>query len=364
MKFTYKFFLPLILLFVSCGADQEEIHPKQKDLTEAVYASGNLFPRNEYKVSANADGFLTERLVHPGDLIEAGDKLFVIEHDLQSERLTAMSGILQKARENVDESSPVLSESRKALRSAQEKMRFDSTQYIRYKTLWESGSTSRAQYDQANLAWQLSRNEYEMRSEALRRLRNQLYVELQQATNNYNQARKDVSNSTVLSNIRGKVYDVTREQGEAVRRNEVLAMVGDAEEFYLKLQVDELDIAKIKTGQIAWIKLDVQPGKLYQAVVRKIYPRFSREEQAFRVDAEFSGEKPPSLYGVTVEANIIIQEKKQVLSIPRSLVSKGDSVWIKTDGEPRRVHIVRGVESFDEVEVISGVTANDILLKP
>lgn len=363
MKRNYTLIFSLAAI-LSCGKKSETIHPQLKDITEAVYASGNLYPKNEYKVSANADGFLAKRLIDPGDSIAIGDELFQIENELQSNRLEAMGKIYSKAGENAGESSPALLEARKALKSAYEKMKFDSTNYMRYKTLWEAGSVAKAQFDNMNLAYQLSKNDYEIRQESYRKLKNQLYVEWQNATNNYQAARKDEANTRVISNIYGKVYDVLREQGEAVRRGEILAMVGDANHFYLKLMVDELDIEKIRLGQEVVVKLDINPGKIYKARVSKVYPRLNREEQAFRVDAEFVGDKPESFYGVTVEANIIIQVKPKALTIPKALVSTGDTVWVERNGKAQKVHFKKGVESFDDVEVLDGILAEDILIIP
>ncbi|MFA6261755.1 MAG: efflux RND transporter periplasmic adaptor subunit [Bacteroidia bacterium] len=361
MKRHYTLLFLLVVL-LSCGEQSETISPQLKDITEAVYASGNLYPKNEYKVSANADGFLAKRMIDPGDSISIGDELFQIENELQSNRLETMGKIYSKAGENAGESSPALLEARKALKSAYDKMKFDSTNYARYKTLWDAGSIAKAQYDNVSLAYQLSKNEYEIRQESYRRLKNQLFIEWQNATNNYQAARKDEANTRVISNIDGKVYDVLREQGEAVRRGEILAMVGDASVFYLKLMVDELDIEKVRLGQEVVVKLDINPGKIYKARVSKIYPRLNREEQAFRVDAEFDGEKPESFYGVTVEANIIIQVKPKALTIPKAIVGAGDTVWVEKNGKAQKVHFKKGVESFDDVEVLEGIKADDVLI--
>ena len=53
--------LILSLFLVSCQQKSETASPTYKSLTEAVYASGNVFPKNEYKVVANADGYLQQQ---------------------------------------------------------------------------------------------------------------------------------------------------------------------------------------------------------------------------------------------------------------------------------------------------------------
>ena len=69
--------LILSLFLVSCQQKSETASPTYKSLTEAVYASGNVFPKNEYKVVANADGYLQQQLVNEGDVTKTNQLLFI-----------------------------------------------------------------------------------------------------------------------------------------------------------------------------------------------------------------------------------------------------------------------------------------------
>ena len=67
----------------------------------------------------------------------------------------------------------------------------------------------------------------------------------------------------------------------------------------------------------------------------------------------------PNIFaGTNIEANIIIQERKDVLCIPKTLLLPGDSVLVKTSKGKQKVKIKKGIENFEYAEVLSGIDAS------
>jgi len=141
-----------------------------------------------------------------------------------------------------------------------------------------------------------------------------------------------------------------------VRLGDQLALVGSGTRLFVQLSVDESDFGRIHPGQTVLLKADVYPDKTFDARITKIYPKLNRADQSFRVDAEFTGDQPASYYGLTVEANIIITQRKHVLTVPKMYVSGTDSVWVKQDGKKRKIRFQKGAENFDVVEVRAGLS--------
>jgi multidrug efflux pump subunit AcrA (membrane-fusion protein) len=119
--------------------------------------------------------------------------------------------------------------------------------------------------------------------------------------------------------------------------------------------VDEQDIAMVKTGQTVLIKLELDKNKIYKAVVSKIYPKLNEADQSFRVDAVFGTDQPPILYGLTIEANIVISSKPKTLTIPKTALVSEDSVVVKTSDGDKKIRIQRGLENMEYTEIISGL---------
>jgi multidrug efflux pump subunit AcrA (membrane-fusion protein) len=351
-----------IMLLAACGKKEKTVKPEVKTLTEAVYASGNIYPKNEYLVFANADGLLTRLLVQAGDEVSEGQPLFKIDSDIQDARLKSSNAIYHTAIENFSSNSPALSEARTQVETARIKMETDSVNYYRYKNLLENNATSKAEYDKMALAFQISKNDYQARKNNLERLRRQLFIELQNAESQYNTSAKEGQNFLVKALLNGTVYEIYKERGEAVRRNDPIALLGDNKNIYLRLSVDELDIEKIKPGQEVLVKVDLYRDRVFKAKITRIHRKMNVQDQSFRVDAEFIGEKPTAYYGLTVEANIVIGRKENILTIPKNILAAKDSVWVKTDDGIQKIKIQKGIEDFDFVEVTGGLSKESIVV--
>jgi HlyD family secretion protein len=347
------------VILISCKQQQETVLPQVKPLIEAVYASGFVVAKNEYQLFSQAEGYLAEKLVHDGDLVKKGDPLFIIEGNQQSARFTIARENYAMAVRNYGDDSPVLRELIAARDAAYKKFQFDSLNFVRYTNLLESNATARAEYDRMKLAYENSANEYALQRSRLERMRNQLYLELQNARHQLQIASDESGRYVVRSDIDGKVFRTMKERGELVRRYEAVAIIGNDNSFYLQLQVDELDINRVKAGQEIVVKIDAYPGKLFRSTVDKVYPMINQQQQSVRVDATLQDPLPGVFSGLAVEANIIIRQKEKALVVPKSALLNGDSLRIRTGSEETFVKVRRGLETFDEVEIVEGLSGNE-----
>jgi multidrug efflux pump subunit AcrA (membrane-fusion protein) len=110
-----KYLIPIpvvaiaVVLFVIFKKNKvETVKPEHKAITEAVYASGFLVPRNEYKVYALSDGYIVSKGKEGGDEVKRGEEIYKVQNDAVSSKLGASSSALELAKLNASESSPVL----------------------------------------------------------------------------------------------------------------------------------------------------------------------------------------------------------------------------------------------------------------
>jgi HlyD family secretion protein len=347
----------------SCGNKQQEIRPEYKQITEAVYASGYIMPRNEYRVYSLTEGFLAKKLVEEGAEVTEGEPMFIIQGEQQDIRYENAATVYEIARANYSENSAILNEARSALEISAGKLNNDSINFIRFRNLWETNATSKMELDRAELAFNTSRSEYQMRKQQYEKLRNQLYVELKNAQSQLELTLQDKNNRVLKSNINGMVYQTYKEVGELVHRGEPIALLGQKDEVYLQLSVDELDIKKIKTGQDVLVKADIYGERVFEAKVTKIYPMLNRREQAFRVDAEFIVKPEDNYSGLSVEANIIIAQKEKALVVPRSLLIDQDSIWISRNGKEEKIKLQKGLETLEFIEMLGLDENTTIIIK-
>ncbi len=352
--------VPIILM--SCGGKDDNTKPVIKPLMEAVYASGFVVSKDEYQIFTQVEGYVADKLVEEGDAVKKGEPLYVIESGQQSARYTIARETFELASKNFRDDSPVLRELKAALETSRTKLKYDSANYVRYSNLLKSNATSQGEYDRVRLLFENSQNDYLLQKSRYEKTHNQLQLDLQNAKSQLAIASDESGRYTVRSEVDGLVFSATKEKGELVRRSEPLAIVGKKDAYYLQLNIDELDIQRVKEGQEVLVKVDAYPNRIFKAEVSKVYPMVDRRQQSVRTDAELKEALPGWFSGLALEANIVINKKDQALVIPKNKLLPGDSVVIETKDGPKKVKVKKGVETLDEVEIVEGLDTSKLLV--
>lgn len=351
------------MVYESCGTSQKENSPIRRDLAEVVYASGNIYPENEYKVFSNVTGFLDQVLVTEGDTIKAGDIIFLIGGPNRKSETEATKLALRIAEENNGKGSPLMAQLEQKYLNAKAKASNDSINLTRYSGLVKTGAVSQSEFDRIKLQAESSKRDAIAAFEQLDSQKRTIDLELSNARNRFNQALNNFGDGTIKSAINGRIFEIFKQMGDYVHQNEAIALIGSGNKPLARLSIDEADLALVKKGQKVFIQIDALPNKTLNATIQKIYPKLNKLEQSFRVDATFDEIPPVDLYGLNIEANILIREAKNILTIPRKYLLAGDSVAIKRDGKEMKVKVKPGISDLTFVEIQSGISENDELLK-
>jgi HlyD family secretion protein len=359
-----KFLLFFLIVFVAaCGQKNDGVKPAIKPLLEAVYASGFVVSKNEYEVFSEAEGFVADKLVEDGDAVKKGAPLFVIESGQQSARYKIAKETFDMAAKNYQEESPVLRELKAARETSFSKMKYDSLNFVRYANLIKANATTQSEFDRMKLQYENSKNEYVLQKSRFEKTKNQVYLDYQNAKNQLIIASDEAGRYIVRSDVDGIVLMTSKDKGELIRRNEVIATVGKKDAFYLQLNIDELDINRVKAGQEVIVKIDAYPDKTFPATITKVYPMVDRKLQTVRADAEIKESLPGWFSGLALEANIIIRKKDRAVVIPKSKLLPGDSVLVKTEDGSKKIKVRKGIETLDEVEITEGLDAEKLLVE-
>lgn len=353
--------LPLMLiLLLSCGSKADTIQPTITTISESVYSSVTVQPDSLYQVFAAVSGILDINLVEEGDSVQKGTPVVQIinnapQLNVENARLT-----LELAIDNYSGNNALLKALDDEIRAARLRAQNDSVNYFRQKNLWDQNIGSQVEYDSKKLAYELSSNNLSLLLSNYSRTKNELRTKVIQAENNYKTAKITTGDFTVESKINGTVYSLYKNHGESVSVLEPIAAIGSTEDFVIEMLVDEVDIVKIKLGNLALITLDAYQNEVFEAEVSKIYPRKDERSQTFKVEALFK-DAPGVLYpGLAGEGNIIIGTRENVLTIPREYLV--DNNKVRT--EEGLIELELGLQNMEFVEVIAGLDKDTSILKP
>ncbi|WP_437999741.1 efflux RND transporter periplasmic adaptor subunit [Sorangium sp. So ce185] len=187
-------------------------------------------------------------------------------------------------------------------------------------------------------------------------------------------ARDQLRYTKIYSPLDGTVIQRNIEPGEVVTpgvqstfEGKALLTVADLSTLVVKVDLNQIDVAKVAPGQPATLTLDALPGKTYAAKVTTIAPASvkleGREVDVFPVEAELSQVDGLIKPGMTADVRIRLDHRPGVVSLPIEAVSADGGKQLVTrvvdgpDGKPttEQVEVALGARNDREVEILSGV---------
>jgi membrane fusion protein, macrolide-specific efflux system len=159
-----------------------------------------------------------------------------------------------------------------------------------------------------------------------------------------------------------------------------LLVIADLSTLLVKIDLNQIDVARVRNGQNADITVDALPGKKYTAHVTKVAPAAvtsthgTQGSDVFPVEAELDAAqdltdiKP----GMTADVRIVVATQKNVLLLPIEAVvtakDKSQVTLVQSAADPPTTvqrDVTIGARNDRDVEIKGGVAANDeILINP
>ena len=355
--------LVVLTQLFSCGADEEKTKPLKKDITQAVYASGKIFPVDYYRLNVSIPGYIQEIYVQVGDTVKVGEPLFMMKSDLSKLNVATSRNNLDLATLNASENSAYQTAVKQDVALAKEKLELDSANFERVKSLMESNASTKVAFDQAKAAYITSKQNYQKAKSSLAATRERLSTEVKNAQNLYKAQQSNSNDYTYFSSVTGRVYDVSGKQGEYYTPQQIVMELGRIDNYEVELSVDESDIHYLAKDQQVVFQTEAYPNLFLQGSIKQVYPKINNTNKSIKVIASINLPEGISMYaGATLEANIINQRKMQAMVIPRYYLMN-DSVIVKRQGHKQKIKIELGVGNVEFVEVLKGVTEDEEVYK-
>lgn len=314
--------------------------PEIADITKKTVATGSIVPRREVEVKPKVTGVLSELYVEPGKVVKQGDAL-------------AKISIIPDAMQ--------INQAEASLRTAQ--IAFDNAkrELSRNEELFKRGVVADAEL-------QRYRTEFALRQQELTSAGQALQLVKEGATRGQGKA----STLIVTATADGTVIDVPVKVGFSVIQannfnpGTTVAVVADMDDMIFEGRVDEAEVAKIKEGMKLAIKVGAIEKETLEGKLEYIAPKGKTIDGAIQFEIKAAVTKKP---GVQIRANysanadIVLEEKKQVLAIREALVQYDkDKPFVEVETAPQtfvRRDVQLGVSDGIKVEVLSGVTKAD-----
>lgn len=294
-------FIAVIIVFVISGCWDNN--------GDVIEASGTL-EAVEVNIASKMSGQLLVMKIREGSSVERGDTIALIDHAMQSIQLQHADAGIDLARSQYD----LLRNGARSedLRSAEEVVRQAESGYLsakadfdRVKELFASHAVSKKQYEDAESRHTITLAQYNAARQNLQKLRQFARPEeisaakarMDQAIAQANLIRKQISDSYIVSPVKGTVTYKPVEEGELVNPGTIVVRLSQLERMELMIYVKETDLGKVKLGSQAEVFIDTYPEKKYPATVIYISPVAEFTPR----NVQTKDERTKLVYGVKLE---------------------------------------------------------------
>lgn len=148
-------------------------------------------------------------------------------------------------------------------------------------------------------------------------------------------AQDAVDDYVVEAPIEGTVVKKNSKAGDTIdssNATDPLCVIYDLSSVKFSIDVDETEIALVKTGQKATVTADAVEGE-FEGVVTKVPVDGVNENGVTTYTIEIQIENYGDLLpGMNVDAEIVVEEADNVIAVPVNSVNRGNIVFVKDDG--------------------------------
>ncbi len=184
-------------------------------------------------------------------------------------------------------------------------------------------------------------------------------------------AEKQLKDATITAPFDGVVADVYVKERDFIPSPTVTIIhLIDPGSMQLKIEVDELDVAKVKLGQRATIEVDALPTLGLEDKVSSISLSPAPKAGVVVYYAEINlhvGGDSGLRDGMSATADIIVAERNDVLLVPERAINRDNpdkpTVEVMINGQIKERTVVTGVSDGIQTEILEGLKKGEVVVE-
>ncbi|MCZ6111945.1 efflux RND transporter periplasmic adaptor subunit [Campylobacter ureolyticus] len=366
MKKKWIFFIVILLIVIACfkffnkkeEVDYFTIKPTKGDFANVVVATGEVSAQNLIDVGAQVSGQIQKLFVKTGDMVKKGEIIAKIDSVKQSNEVGKLKA----------ENEILLAD----LNASEISLKILNSKFQRQKTLFSKNATSKEALDDAYDLVSLKASQISQTKAKI--LQNQIDLDT---------AMTNLGYTEILSPLDGIVISTIVKEGQTVNANQttpLIVQIADLSKLEINMQIAEGDLPKVKTGMKVRFSILADPNKKFEGVISSIDPAMttlsdgvkntqtSQKNEAVYYYAKMLVDNSDNFLkiGMTTENEIIIDEVKDAIYIPKNAVFKENDkffVSILKDNEAVKKQVTLGIEDGFYTQIKSGINENyDVIL--
>ena len=343
----------------------EEFTPEVMDLKKTTVVTGKIEPRNEVNVKPQISGIIAEIMKEAGDHVQAGEVIARVKVIPDMQQLSSAQARVRLAQVNAGQAK---------------------TDLDREQVLFDKGLVSADEYDKIRQVYRQAREEVTAATD-----------QLQVVRDGVSRSNASASSTLIRSTITGLILDVPVKVGNSVilsntfNDGTTIATVANMNDLIFRGNIDETEVGSLVAGMPMQITIGAMQNLQFDATLEYISPKAVESNGANQFELKAAvlqrqianGQKAPQPLGegrtgaaqirsgYSANANIVLAEVKQALTIPESAIefSEGKTFVyvIKGNGDKKeyeRRSVKTGLSDGIRIEIVSGITKKDRVRGP
>lgn len=253
------------------------------NIMNSITATGTIEPVTSVTVGTQVSGIVSKLYVDYNSVVKKGQVIAELD------KTNLMSQ---------------LNSAKTQLTTAQSQLNYQTTNFNRYKTLYQKGLVAADDFDNAKLSYTQAKEQVASAKEEVQR------------------AQTNLGYATITSPIDGIVLSKSVEEGQTVAASfstpELFTIAQDLTNMQVVANVDEADIGDVKEGERVSFTVDAYPDDTFEGTVKQVRQEATTTNNVVTYEVVISAPnadlklKP----GLTANVTIYTAERKGVLSVP------------------------------------------------
>lgn len=195
-----------------------------------------------------------------------------------------------------------------------------------------------------------------------------------QAQGSYDTALMAFQKSKIVAPFDGIVVELNLEEGQLSQITAVnpvaLIRLVDLHPRYVRAEIDEVDLPKVKQGLPARVKILAIRREPFKATVRKVVPFVSsvrEQDRTSEIELTVDNETVLLPPGASADVEIVTEKKDNALVLnSRAVLGRGGDRYVyKIEGSRvRKVPITVGISSYTVTEILAGLAEGERVALP
>lgn len=371
MKNTKFLLLLLVVILISITVafffrtpKLEKYKVKKKKMVHSVYAWGYIDSSDSVSIKPEVSGYVEKIFVKENDEVKKGQLLATIVNNTLRENLREIEAQIASTKDKLSSDSDYKKELLHSIDIKKSLLENAEKKYQRRRLLFQEGLIPKESFEDALREYEIAKKDYERQINFYNDSIKTLTYQLESLQAKRKAIKEEINKHYIKSPIDGKVLRKFVNEGDYVnnmQQNNVLFSVGNDKKLETILFVDEEYIPRIKEGMKVYVTLDSYPEEVFEGEIKTIESQSDRTTRTVKVKANVDYKKP-IFFGLTVEANIIINEVEGIF-IPQSAYKDGYvEVW--EGGKRKKKKIKVSPEKYNGyLLVLDGLTEGQEIIQ-